>query len=166
MRLAFCGISIFVSVAAAAPYSARTYRNEAARVGVIVPPPGWEIAPQSTYPRILATWSQRDARLTLSAERAPSPDAGAFDAQTLVERSRTALQRQGFYGLEVTPDPVDTARRRLHARLDGGRRFLLQLYVVEEGWSYVLTLVAATADEKRLSTEFDETVRSLVLSGQ
>jgi hypothetical protein len=165
VRLAISGIFLFVTVAAAAPFSARSYRNEAARISVIVPPSGWELAPQSTYPRILATWSQRDARLTLSADRAPHPDLGAFDAQALLERSRPALQRQGFYGLESSVDPVDGARRRLHARLEGGRRFLLQLYVVEEGWSYVLTLVAPTADEKRLTTEFDDTVRSLVLAG-
>jgi hypothetical protein len=165
VRLATFGIFAFVAVAAAAPFSARSYRNEAARVSVIVPPPGWEQAPQSTYPRILATWSQRDARITLSAERAPNPDAGAFDAQALVDRSRPALQRQGFYGLEVAPDTADTSRRRLHARLEGGRRFLVQLYIVDEGWTYVLTLVGPTADEKRLTSEFDDTVRSLVLGG-
>lgn len=158
MRLAACGVFALISVAAAAPFAARAYRNEAARVQTIVPPSGWEMAPQSTYPHILATWSQRDARITLSAEHAGKTP----DAKALVDRSLPALQRQGFYGIELTPDG---ARQRLHARLDGGRRFLIQLYLVEEGWCYVLTLVGATADEKRLGAELDETVRSLVLGG-
>jgi len=142
---------------AAAQGPMRSYRNDGMRVLAFRPPPGWEMAPQSSFPRILASYSFKDGKLTLSGERV----AKDLTAQALVEQSRAALLKQGFTHLTVQPDGD---RVTLEADLDGGKRFVHQLYIVENGVAYVITAVAPTADRGRTLADFQESVRSLQLA--
>src|SRR4051812_42580764 len=97
--------------------SGRVYRNDAMRVRAFAPPQGWELAPQSSYPRLLASYSHGEgARLTLSAQRVPA----TATAESLAEQSKGPLEKQGFAGIRITRDGD---RARLDADLDGGRRF-------------------------------------------
>ena len=75
--MTFMGLALIA--AATAP---RVYRNPAMQVHSFEPPPGWELAPQSSYPWLLASYAHRDGgRLTLAAQRLP-PRA---TAQTLLD---------------------------------------------------------------------------------
>jgi hypothetical protein len=51
---------------------------------------------------------------------------------------------------------------KLEANLDGGRRWVKQLYLVESGIGYVVTLIAPN-EASRLAVDFTEAVRSLSL---
>ncbi len=135
----------------------RSYRNEGMRVLAFRPPPSWDMAPQSSFPRILASFSQKDGKITLSGERV----SAKVTAQALVEQSRAALLKQGFTHLTIQPDGDRIA---LDADLDGGKRFVHQLYIVENSVAYVITAVAPTADRGRTLADFQESVRSLQLA--
>lgn len=137
--------------------AARTYKNAELRVRAFTPPAPWELAPQASYPRVLATWTREGgARLTLSAQRVPPSTTPA----TLVEEARTGLVRQGFQQIRTTP--VDRGVR-LDATLDGGRRIARQIYVVEAQIAYVFTVVGPGALAERLGAELDDALRTLQL---
>jgi hypothetical protein len=139
---------------------ARVYHNDAMKIRGFAPPAGWELAPQSSYPRLLAYYSHAEgARLTLSAQKI----APGTTAAQLVEQSRAALERQGFAHLRAT---AEGERERLDGDLDGGRRFLKQLYVVAGNIGYVITLISPTAAAAHMSTDFEEALRSLQLVGE
>jgi hypothetical protein len=149
-----------VFAASIAAGGARVYRNDQARVRAFAPPAGWELAPQSSYPRLLAAYiGAEGAKLTLAGQRL-SRDQSAI---ALANDARPALERQGFFKVRVSPDGD---RARIDAELDGGKRYLKQLYLVDGGWAYVVTLIAPTASAERTSAEFDEAVRSLQIGGQ
>jgi|GEM_PF-5803660 len=152
-----CLFFLFSTDPATAQSQLRSYRNEAMRVLAFRPPGGWEMAPQSSYPRILASYSWKDGKLTLSGERVQKE----LTATALVEQSRSALMKQGFTHLSVQPDGDRVA---LDADLDSGKRFVRQLYIVENGVAYVLTLVAPVVDRGRSLADFQEAVRSLQLA--
>jgi hypothetical protein len=135
--------------------SPRVYRNPAMRVRAFEPPIGWELAPQASYPRLLASYSHKEGgRLTLTGQHV----AKETTAAQLVEQSRAALERQGFTSIRVQ---ADGPRVRLSAQLEGGRRAAEQLYVVEEQIGYVVTLVAPAAHRISAERDFEEAVRSL-----
>jgi len=137
--------------------AARTYKNAELRVRAFTPPPAWELAPQASYPRVLATWTREGgARMTLSAQRVPSTTTPA----ALVEEARAGLTRQGFQQIRTT---ADGTRIRLEAVLDGGRRVARQLYAVEAQIAYVITVVGPGAIADRLTAELDDALRSLQL---
>ena len=55
------------------------------------------------------------------------------------------------------------ARVLVEATLDKGRRIARQLYLVEEGFAYVITLVAPLEQKDQRSRDFDEAIGSLKL---
>jgi hypothetical protein len=135
--------------------SSRVYRNDAAHVRAFAPPAGWELAPQSSYPRLLASYSHSDgARLTLSGQRV----ASTVTALDLAEQARVPLEKQGFTAIRITKDGD---RARLDADLDGGHRFAKQIYVVAGGFAYVVTLISPLAASGRMAPDFEDAVRSL-----
>jgi hypothetical protein len=142
----------------------RSYRNDALKVRAFEPPVGWEAQTAGSYPRLLAAYEDKSgARLTLVAQRV----APGTTARALSDESRPALERQGFRSIVVTlehaPDGPEDAppRVRLEASLDGGRRFVRQLYVVDEGIGYVMTLVGPATRSYSLRRDFDEAAQSL-----
>src|SRR4051812_44701345 len=79
----------------------RVYRNEAMRVRAFEAPAGWELAPQSSYPRLLASYSHHEGgKLTLSAQKVPATTT----SMDLAEQSRMPLEKQGFTALRVHAD--------------------------------------------------------------
>jgi len=145
------------STAIGAGGQARSYRNDALRVRNFEPPPGWELSPQPSYPRLLASYSHRDGgKLTLSAQKI----GARISAQKLADQSKPLLEKQGFTAVKISAD--EDAHVRLEANLDGGRRYAKQLYVVESGIGYVITLIAPS-EAGRLANDFTEAVRSLQL---
>lgn len=144
----------------------RSYHNDAFKVRAFEPPVGWEAQTASSYPRLLAAYEDKSgARLTLVAQRV----APGTTARALSDESRPALERQGFQSIVVTleraPDGPEDAppRVRLEASLDGGRRFVRQLYLVDEGIGYVMTLVGPATRSYSLRRDFDEAAQSLQL---
>src|SRR4029079_7363241 len=110
-------------------------RNEAMRVRAFEAPAGWELAPQSSYPRLLASYSHHEGgKLTLSAQKVPATTT----SMDLAEQSRMPLEKQGFTALRVH---ADGPRARLEADRDGGKRFVKQAYLVDGGIGYVVTLI-------------------------
>src|SRR5437868_5768225 len=96
--LALAALALASITAGAAGTSARSYRNEAMHVRQFEPPSGWVLAPQGSYPRLLASYSHREGgRITLSAQRVP---AGTTAVQ-LAEMSRGPLERQGFAAVAI-----------------------------------------------------------------
>src|SRR5947209_2335896 len=74
-RLIFLMPLLLIAAGAAPPI----YRNEAMRVRAFEMPIGWEMAPQSSYPRLLASYShQAGGRVTLSAQKI-APESTAAD---------------------------------------------------------------------------------------
>ncbi|HZS36287.1 MAG TPA: hypothetical protein VFF06_05645 [Polyangia bacterium] len=139
----------------AAGTSARSYRNEALHVRGFEPPSGWVLAPQGSYPRLLASYSHREGgRITLSAQRI----APGTTALKLAESSRAPLERQGFAALVIA---ADGARARLEATLDGGKRFARQLYLTDGGVGFVVTLIAPRAAESTMVRDYEEALRTL-----
>lgn len=140
--------------------SAHVYRNDQARVRAFAPPAGWELAPQSSYPRLLAAYiGAENSKLTLAGQKLPHSDATAL---TMAEQSRSSLEKQGFAKVRIEKDGE---RARVDAELDGGKRYMKQLYLVDGGWGYVVTLIAPTASAARTAPDFEEAVRSLQLGG-
>jgi hypothetical protein len=135
--------------------SGHIYRNEEKNLRAFEAPVGWELVPQASYPRLLASYSHKDGgKLTLVAQREPA----GRDARALAEESRAALMRQGFQQIQLTSEG---GRVRLDALLDGGRRFARQLYIVEGGLGYVLTMTGPMSKAMAMRRDFDEAVQSL-----
>jgi hypothetical protein len=152
-RLTLAALGLFL--VAAGP--GRVYRNDAVRVRAFAPPQGWELAPQSSYPRLLASYSHREgARITLSAQRI----AASATAWDLAAQSKVPLEKQGFSNIRITRDGD---RTHLDADLDGGRRVAKQVYVATAGFGYVITLVSPQTAAAQAAADFDEAVRSLQL---
>jgi hypothetical protein len=144
---------------AAAGNPPRVYRNDIMKVRAFEAPADWELAPQSSYPRLLASYSHRDGgKLTLSAQRV----SAATTAMELAEQSRVPLEKQGFTQLHIKPEG---SRARLEADLDVSRRFARQVYLVEGGIGYVVTLIAPLAVLPKMTADFDEAVKSLQVGG-
>jgi hypothetical protein len=137
--------------------SGHIYRNDAWNVRAFEAPVGWELAPQPSYPRLLAAYSHRDGgKMTLVAQREPP----TRDARALAQESRAALTRQGFQQIQLSEDG---GRVRLDALLDGGRRFVRQLYLVDAGIGYVVTMTGPVSKALPMRRDFDEAVQSLSL---
>jgi hypothetical protein len=156
MRRSAAALLFFLSLAAV---GSRAYRNDAMGVRMFEPPPGWERAPQSSYPRLLVSYSHAEGgKLTLSAQRVPAGTTAA----ALANEARAPLEKQGFTRLTFKPDG---ARVRVTAELDSGKRVAMQLYVVDAGFGYVLTLITPLATSDRMAQDFDAAARSLQLGG-
>jgi hypothetical protein len=146
-----------IAVLAGAGSTPRLYRNEAMRVRAFEPPIGWELAPQQSYTRLLASYTHTGGgRLTLSAQKV----APGTSARALVEQSQPALMRQGFADIRVQDEG---GRTRLEALLEGSKRFVKQVYVVERDVAYVITLIAPQAAAPVMLRDFEDTVHSLQL---
>lgn len=147
---------LFAVPAVAAP---RLYRNEAMKIRAFDPPSGWELAPQVTYPGLLASYTHVDGgRLTLAAQKV----AGGVDAQKLAEQSRPVLQRQGFSQIKLSSEDGGV---RLDAVLDGGKRLARQHYRVANGLGYVVTMIVAAEQAPKHQRELEDTLRSFNLVG-
>jgi hypothetical protein len=147
-------------VAVAVPASAigplRALHAPAQRVVSFEPPAGWERSASPPSSRLLGTWSHHDGgRLTLAAERTT-----VKSAQQVFEQSRPSLEKQGWTLGRVDHKPE---RVVVEATLDKGRRMARQLYLVEEGFAYVVTLVGPVEQQAERSHDFDEAVASLKL---
>lgn len=148
-------LALALAPSLAAGAGVRTYRNEAMGVRAFEPPAGWELAPQASYPRLLASYSHREGgRLTLSAQRLPA----GVTAAKLAQQARGPMEKQGYRSIKVQ---ADGERVRLEAELDGGRRVVRQLYVVAGEIGYVVTLVAPKSALAHLGGDFEEAVKSL-----
>jgi hypothetical protein len=148
---------VAASIAAGGPH---VYRNDQARVRAFAPPAGWELAPQSSYPRLLAAYlGAEGAKLTLAGQKLSRAEQSAL---SLAEEARPALEKQGFTKVKVAPEGD---RARVDADLDGGKRYMKQLYLVDGGWAYVVTMVAPSSSAARTGPDFDEAVRSLQIAG-
>ena len=147
------------STTAASP-SQRLVKSPAHRLQSIEPPPGWELSPSPPSSRLLATWTHREgARLTLAAEQ-----TAGLDANQLFARSRSSLERQGWTIVKATPSVGKTAgsqRVAVEATLDKGKRSARQLYLIEEGFAYVLTMVNASEQTAARQRDLDETIASM-----
>jgi hypothetical protein len=151
-RLRFLVAALAFLVAAAPP---RVVRIDLFRVRAFAAPVGWELVPQSSYPRLLAAYVHPDGgKLTLAAQRVPA----GIQPMALAEQSRAALTKQGFASLSIRKDGEHA---RLDAVLDGGKRFMRQVYVVDGDLGYVITLIAPVVAARVMSDDFDEAVRSL-----
>ena len=135
------------------------------RIVAFEPPQGWDRAATPPSARLLATWAHREGgRLTLAADRI----ATGVDAAHLFDESRAALENQGWTLDRVDRNPArpsgDSGSRVLvEASLARGRRHARQLYVVDSGFAYVVTMVASTGQEKNSARDFDAAVSSLRL---
>jgi len=135
----------------------RQFQSDAMNVRMFEPPPGWELSPQATYPRLLAAYAHAEGgRLTLSAERVPAGTTAAH----LAAEALAPLEKQGFKQVRLKPFGD---RARLSAELDGGRRLVHQLYVVEGGIAYVITIIGPRAAADRLAADFEAAIASLKL---
>lgn len=153
------GVVAFVAISAIAHAAPRLYRNEAMRVRAFDPPMGWELAPQVTYPGLLATYTHQDGgRLTLAAQRV----AANVDAKQLADQSKPVLERQGFGTIKITPEEGGL---RLDAILDGGKRLVRQHYRVAAPFGYVVTMIVPSDKASRHQREFEDALRSLNLVG-
>jgi hypothetical protein len=153
MRWLGCVFLVCASIAFAAP-SARLFHSSAYLIAAVDPPTGWELAASPPSSRLLATWTHRDgARLTLVAEASAETDAGK-----LFDRAKTGIERQAWVVKHVDRQPT---RVTVEATVDRGRRVGRQLYAVEKGFSYVLTLVAPADQATDRARDFDDTVSSM-----
>jgi|SRR5581483_7426633 len=155
MRRAFpLAILVAFLVAAAPP---RIYKNDALRVRAFAAPAGWELVPQSSYPRLLAAYVHPEGgKLTLAAQKVPP----GIQPIALAEQSKPALAKQGFASIRIRQDEN---RARLEADLDGGKRFMRQVYLVDGDLGYVVTIIAPLAAAKLMGENFEEAVHSLQL---
>jgi hypothetical protein len=136
-------------------------RAPAQHIVAFDPPGTWERAPTPPSSRLLATWAHRDSgRLTIAAQ-----EVGAkVDAATLFDESRTSLERQGWTLGHVDRGKTTPAMRVLvDATLDKGKRVARQLYLVEAGFAYVVTLVAPAEHAADRLRDFDDAVATLKL---
>ena len=150
-------VLIFASTALGA--GGRVYKNGAMRVRSFEPPAGWELAPAASYPRLLAAYNHPEVgRLTLTAQRV----GAGVSAARLANEARAPLAKQGFTQVRITQEK-ESERVRLEAELGGGQRHALQLYIVDSGIGYVITMISPLAASARSVSDFDAAVRSLSL---
>lgn len=143
------------ALAVAAP-SAKLFRSPDYRVVAVDPPTGWELSASPPSSRLLASWSHRDgAKLTLAAER-----SAVTDPEKLFLQSRSVLQAQGW---TVGSVEKQAGRVSVEATLDHGRRIARQLYAVEQGFAYVLTMVAPADQADLRARDFDDTLATMRL---
>ncbi len=156
VAVALGGAALLAAVPALATGPLRTLRAPAQRSVAFEPPAGWERAASPPSSRLLATWSHHDGgRLTLVAER-----VSGRSAQQLFDESRPSLEKQGWTLGKVERKPE---RVVVEATLERGKRIARQLYLVEEGFAYVVTLVAPAAQLADRAHDFDEAIASLRL---
>jgi hypothetical protein len=133
------------------------------KVRAFEPPLGWEAQPTGTYTRLLALFVDKEGgKLTLVAARV----AATMTARALADESRAALARQGFRAIVESSDkgPLgDLPRIRLDAQLDDGRKLARQLYVVNDGIGYVVTMIGPMTRAPQLRRDFDEALQTLEL---
>jgi hypothetical protein len=158
MRKAALFVGLLVAPALlAAPPNNRRYQNDAMGVRLFAPPIGWDKQPQSSYPRLLAAYSHREGgRMTLAAQKVPP----GTTPEKLATEARASLERQGFAQVALRPDGE---RVRIEATLDGGKKIARQVYLVQGGIGYVITLIAPAPGTQALA-DLEETLRSLVLA--
>jgi hypothetical protein len=144
----------------------RSYRNDALKVRAFAPPLGWEAQDTRSYARLLALYSNKEGdKLTLVAARVPA----TMNVRALANESRAALVRQGWKNIVETSDksPLGAETRvHLDARLDDGHKLARQLYVVNEGIGYVVTMIGAMTRAPQLGRDFDEAVQSLDIGSE
>jgi hypothetical protein len=151
------GLALLAVAGQAHAGGVRGLRAPAQRIAGFDPPSGWERAATPPSTRLLGTWAHRDGgRLTLAAERVPA----GVTAQRLFDDSKAALGKQGWVLGKVEAQPM---RVVAEATLDGGKRLARQLYLVEEGFAYVVTLVAPVEQRVERARDFDEAIGSLKL---
>ena len=127
------------------------------RIVLFDPPTGWERGASPPSSRLLGTWSHQDGgRLTLAAERA----AAGVLATRIFDDGRPTLVRQGWSLTHVDRQPT---RVVVEATLAAGKRMARQLYLVEEGFVYVITLVAPAAQTTDRARDFEAACASLKL---
>jgi hypothetical protein len=149
---------IFVFLVAAAPGVGRQYRNDAVRVRSFEPPAPWALAPQPSYPRLLCEYTHPDGgRLTLAAQKITA----GTTAEALALAAKPALEKQGFSDVKVA---IVEGRVTLEAHLDGNRRFLKQLYLVDGNLGFVISLSANTINEPQMTRDFDWLQHTLVIT--
>jgi len=159
MRRLTCAFLIAASIGfgsrqSAATPSARLFHSAAYRIAAVDPPTGWELAPSPPSSRLLATWTHKEgARLTLAAESSAETSAGK-----LLDQAKGALTAQGW---TVKHEDRQPTRVTIEATLDGGKRIARQLYAVEKGFAYVLTLVAPADQVNERARDFDDTVSTM-----
>ena len=159
MRRLTCAFLIAAGIAlgsgpSSANPSARLFHSAAYRIAAVDPPTGWELSPSPPSSRLLATWTHKEgARLTLAAESSAETDAGK-----LLDQAKAALSAQGW---TVKHEDRQPARATIEATLDGGKRVGRQLYAVEKGFAYVLTLVAPASQAADRARDFDDTVSTM-----
>ena len=158
-----------VAVAAAIAYAAgpganRFYKNDALRIRGFEPPGSWQAQPQPNYPRILIAYAHPDGgRLTLSAQKVPA----GTTAEAVARAAQPGLLKQGFYDITITYDRDSlrdenaSPRVNLDAKLDGGRRFLKQVYLVDGSLAYIISLAASTVNAPEMARDLDQAARSL-----
>jgi hypothetical protein len=168
--VAVAGLALLAALSIApraARADGRSYRNEAMKVRAFEPPLGWEAQATSSYARLLALWTDKDGgKLTLVAARVPPAIASA---RQLADESRPALARQGFKSIIETIDKAvgsELARVRVDAQLDDGRRLVRQLYLVNEGIGYVVTMIGPMVRAPQLRRDFDEAAQTLELGSE
>lgn len=148
-------VALGLSAVAHATPSPRAFRSPPHQIVSIEPPAGWDLSASPPSTRLVASWTHRDgAKLTLVAERA----AADVEAGKLFEQSRPSLERQGWTLGAVNRQPT---RVLVEATLDRGKRSARQLYLVEGGFVYVLTLVAPVEQTSARARDLDETIASL-----
>jgi hypothetical protein len=150
--------------ALAGPTTLRLCRNDSLRLRGFEPPVSWQPAPQANYPRVVCAYTHPDGgRLTLSAQKVAPGTA----AESLAQGARAGLEKQGFSDVRISVDHSESApRARLDAHLEGGRRFLRQLYLVDGGLGYVVTLVAGSITEPEMTRDFDWALRTLSIGSE
>ena len=162
--LALVTAALWCAPSEAAP-SQRLVRSFPHKLQSVEPPLGWELGTSPPSSRLVATWSHRDGgRLTLASEAA----AAGVDATQLFAASRSSLERQGWTLGQTTRGAGHTpgsSRIVVEASLDKGKRFARQLYLIEGGFAYVLTMVGPAEQSAPRQREFDETLASLRLGG-
>jgi hypothetical protein len=150
-------LGAFLPLAASALGPARVLRAPEHHVLAFEPPMGWERAASPPSARLLGTWAHRDGgRLTLAADHA----AAGATAMQLFDASKKSLEREGWSITHVDTQPT---RVTVDAKIEKGRRAARQLYLVEAGFAYVVTLVAPAEQQAERARDFDEAVGSLKL---
>jgi hypothetical protein len=153
--------TVFALLLVAAPAFAtgplRTLRAPAQHVLGYEPATGWERAAAPPSSRLLASWTHHDGgKLTFVAERS----SGKQTSQQIYEANKALLEKQGW---TIGKSETKGTRTLVEATLDKGKRFARQLYIVEEGFAYVITLVAPIEQRDERTREFDDAVTAMKL---
>ena len=148
--------AIFGGAAHALP-AQRQLRAAPQHVISFEPPAGWERAATPPSSRLLATWSHHDgARLSFAAQTVAA-DVGA---DKLYAESMRSLEKQGW---AITKADRQTGKVTVDASLDKGKRVARQIYLVESGFAYVITLVAPAEQVTERTHDLDDAMTGLKL---